>query len=90
MIQLSNAFQNIKSTLYNLRNVCKVQYITKFITRITKMESLFYTKILGYQLHFWPFLVDINHFCHKKSKVFQNIFQNDVRMIRIIDKNIHI
>ena len=30
------------------------------------------------------------HFCHKKSKVFQNIFQNDVRMIRIIDKNIHI
>ena len=45
MIQLSNALQNIKSTLYNLRNVCKVQYITKFITRITKMESLFYTKI---------------------------------------------
>ena len=27
MIQLSNALQNIKSTLYNLRNVCKVQYI---------------------------------------------------------------
>ena len=45
MIQLSNALQNIKSTLYNLRNVCNVQYITKFITRITKMESLFYTKI---------------------------------------------
>ena len=45
MIQLSNALQNIKSILYNLRNVCKVQYITKFITRITKMESLFYTKI---------------------------------------------
>ena len=45
MIQLSNALQNIKSTLYNLRNVWKVQYITKFITRITKMESLFYTKI---------------------------------------------
>ena len=45
MIQLSNALQNIKSTLYNLGNVCKVQYITKFITRITKMESLFYTKI---------------------------------------------
>ena len=47
MIKLSNALQNIKSTLYtcNLRNVCKVQYITKFITRITKMESLFYTKI---------------------------------------------
>ena len=46
MIQLSDALQNIKSTLYNLRNVCKVQYITKFITRITKMESLFFcTKI---------------------------------------------
>ena len=45
MIQLSNALQNIKSTLYYLRNVCKAQYITKFITRITKMESLFYTKI---------------------------------------------
>ena len=45
MIQLSNAFQNIKSTLYNLRNVCKVQYITKCITIIAKMESLFYTKI---------------------------------------------
>ena len=45
MIQLSNALQNIKSTLYNLRNVSKVQHITKFITRITKMESLFYTKI---------------------------------------------
>ena len=44
MIQFSNALQNIKSTLYNLRNVWKVQYITKFITRITKMESLFYTK----------------------------------------------
>ena len=31
MIQPSNALQNIKSTLYNLRNVWKVQYITKFI-----------------------------------------------------------
>ena len=35
--------QNIKSKLYNLRNMSKVQYnITKFITRITTMESLFY------------------------------------------------
>ena len=35
--------QNIMSTLYNLRNMSEVQYnITKFITRITKMESLFY------------------------------------------------
>ena len=37
--------QNIKSTLHNLRNMSKVQYnITKFITRITKMES-FFTKV---------------------------------------------
>ena len=35
--------QNIMSTIYNLRNMSKVQYnITKLITRITKMESLFY------------------------------------------------
>ena len=35
--------QNIMSTLYNLRNMSKVQYnITKFITRIIQMESLFY------------------------------------------------
>ena len=35
--------QNIMSTLYNLRNMSEVKYnITKFITRITKMESLFY------------------------------------------------
>ena len=39
MVQLLN----IKSTLYNLRNMSKVQYnITKLITRITTMESLFY------------------------------------------------
>ena len=37
--------QNIMSTLYNLRNMSKVQYnITKFITRITKMNHYF-TKI---------------------------------------------
>ena len=35
--------QNIMSTLYNVRNMSKVQYNnTKFITRIIKMESLFY------------------------------------------------
>ena len=35
--------QNIMSTIYNLRNMSKVQYnITKLSTRITKMESLFY------------------------------------------------
>ena len=35
--------QNIESTLYTLRNMSKVQYnITKIITRITTMESLFY------------------------------------------------
>ena len=35
--------QNIMNTLYNLRNMSKVQNnITKFITRMTKMKTLFY------------------------------------------------
>ena len=35
--------ENIMSTLYDLRNMSKVQYnITKIITRIATMETLFY------------------------------------------------
>ena len=49
--------QNITSTLYNLRNMSEVQYnITKFITRITKIEELlkniYFTKIKKIKMNY--------------------------------------
>ena len=45
MIQLSNALQNIKRTLYNLKNMCKVQYITNSLQELLKWNHYFKKKI---------------------------------------------
>ena len=50
MVQLSEALQNIKSTLYNLRNVSKYNILQSSLQEILKLNHYF-TKIRNSNIH---------------------------------------
>ena len=68
--------QNIMSTLYKVRNMSKVQYnITKFITRIIKMESFYKNKNIQKLL--------IKHLNIIKAKTIHMIMKDSLRLYSV-------